>query len=123
MLGNWQAQTTGKTCLPFPYSCLSRLTSHLSFSKTFLEGILEVPCVGILIREIVNHPSQAGDCVLFFNRDEAHSNHTPATSISWNPHLRVACGLRRAPNLSVLFRTCSSAGKAASAAIAMAALG
>ena len=98
------------------------LQINLAHSALSLEGILTMPCVGIIKEDLIKHAGRRSeDCVLLLNNIEAHSSHTLATSGVLRLHFCVACGCYGAYRSNLLKQPCrhyqTKAGKAALASI------
>ena len=86
------AKASGHSLTPLFKCTKCLLQLDLSLNRTYLETILEMPCVGSLVDPLIRHPRVEEDAILVINRTEAHSSHALATSPALQLHFCVACG-------------------------------
>ena len=86
------AKASGHSLTPLFKCTKCFLLLDLSLNRTYLESILEMPCVGSLVDPIVRHSRVEDDAILILDRTEAHSSHALATSPALQLHFCAACG-------------------------------
>ena len=115
------AKASGHSLTPLFKCTKCFIQLDLSLNRTYLESILEMPCVGSLVDPIVRHSRVEDDAILVLNRTEAHSSYALATSPALQLHFCAACGCYSAERSKGLKLVCkrfpTKAGKEALAAI------